>query len=62
MKSNFALQFGILSYILSDWIIFRYSTDMMPFNITAATEAYGHYNLMPVYGNILQLNWYKIIW
>jgi hypothetical protein len=24
----------------------------MPLNITAASDAYGHYNLMPVYGNI----------
>lgn len=26
------------------------STDYMPLKITAATDAYGHYNLMPVYG------------
>lgn len=23
----------------------------MPLNITAASDSYGHYNLMPVYGN-----------
>jgi len=27
------------------------SHDIMPLNITAASDAYGHYNLMPVYGS-----------
>jgi len=38
-------------------VLFVDDTDMMPFNITAATEAYGHYNLMPVYG----LNVYSML-
>lgn len=38
-------------------VLFVDDTDMMPFNITAATETYGHYNLMPVYG----LNVYSML-
>jgi len=38
-------------------VLFIDDTDMMPFNITAATEAHGHYNLMPVYG----LNVYSML-
>jgi len=38
-------------------VLFVDETDVMPFNITAATEAHGHYNLMPVYG----LNVYSML-
>lgn len=34
-------------------IIFSRSSDIMPLNITAATDSPGHLNLMPVYGNTL---------
>jgi len=27
----------------------------MPTNISAASDAYGHYNLMPVYGKLFAL-------
>lgn len=38
-------------------VLFVDDADIMPFNITSATEAYGHYNLMPVYG----LNVYSML-
>jgi len=38
-------------------VLFVDDNDLMPFNITAATEAYGHFNLMPVYG----LNVYSML-
>nr|CAG4647434.1 EOG090X0EDZ [Megafenestra aurita]SVE92674.1 EOG090X0EDZ [Megafenestra aurita] len=31
-------------------VLFVDDSDIMPLNITAATDAIGHYNLMPVYG------------
>nr|CAG4637382.1 EOG090X0EDZ [Ceriodaphnia reticulata]SVE73215.1 EOG090X0EDZ [Ceriodaphnia reticulata] len=38
-------------------VLFVDDSDIMPLNITAATDPYGHYNLMPVYG----LNVYSML-
>nr|CAG4645147.1 EOG090X0EDZ [Leptodora kindtii] len=38
-------------------VLFVDDTDMMPTNITAASDSYGHINLMPVYG----LNVYSML-
>ena len=36
-------------------VFFTYSSDIMPTNISVASDAYGHYNLMPVYGKLFEL-------
>ena len=38
-----------------------YSTDYMPLNITAASDPYGQYKLMPVYGNTILYS-VDVIW